>query len=250
MDIALTAKRSLLDGFSRASFLRPEMSLSTRMLDWMHRKVITAHLRIAEVKLRTTGCGVVRGRTLDLLRDYSEREQYPNNDRFAKRTPFFRGENGNLCAMGYLLWHSGERDLVNAIAASNNNIYVKDIHDTRTLSAIAALGLTKEEAALIQPTYGWGDGAFPSPTLTPPPPPSAAEIVLGVLLENLWLIAMALAFVALQYVSIVLIRSIQWSSGKPQKMVYAYFVVINLVIALFAGAAVSFFVDVVGYTYF
>ncbi|MCA9344492.1 hypothetical protein KC946_01525 [Candidatus Saccharibacteria bacterium] len=91
--------------------------------------------------------------TLAYLREYWEMGEYPINTLLNTRTPVFKDEFGNYCAVGYLLSKAGYDELVTEIQHTNNLVKVKDISDTKYVTAIESLGITLEEAAKIQPSY-------------------------------------------------------------------------------------------------
>ena len=94
------------------------------------------------------------------LRDYRGEAKFPKNDRFDTPTPFFRDSEGTLCAMAYLIDRSGRRDIVDKVAATRNNAYIRELADDPALIAwLDSSGLTVAEAARIQPAYG-GDGGI------------------------------------------------------------------------------------------
>ena len=95
------------------------------------------------------------------LREYRDGATFPTNDRFAEPTPFFRDKDGVLCAMAYLIDRSGRSDIVNKVAATRNNAYIRELADDPALIAwLDTWGLSVAEAARIQPSYD-GDVIFP-----------------------------------------------------------------------------------------
>ena len=103
-----------------------------------------------------------RAQLVGWLREYRDAARFPTNDRFANATPFFRDKDGVLCAMAYLIDRSGRSDIVNKVAATRNNAYIRELADDPALIAwLDTWGLSVAEAARIQPSYG-GDGiVFP-----------------------------------------------------------------------------------------
>jgi len=60
-----------------------------------------------------------------------------------------------LCAMAYLVDRSGRTDIVDQIAKTRNNALIRELTDDRALVAwLDTSGLSVDEAASIQPTYG------------------------------------------------------------------------------------------------
>ena len=93
---------------------------------------------------------------LDLLHVYIQAGKFPNNDKFqGQYAPFFRGSNGNLCAVGYLMNYDPEyQSYVETIVKINNNVNIMDIqHDPILEKWEKKYGFNTLELAMIQPTY-------------------------------------------------------------------------------------------------
>ncbi|MCP4524192.1 MAG: hypothetical protein GY828_08290 [Candidatus Gracilibacteria bacterium] len=110
------------------------------------RQVDTSHLSQSQIKNRE--------KTLDNLQIYTEQGLFPNNTNIEGFAPFFQGENKNLCAVGYLMFQDENyKSYVNTVVNTDNNIKVMDINDKTFTTWLDTNGLTKLEAAMIQPTY-------------------------------------------------------------------------------------------------
>jgi hypothetical protein len=127
-----------------------------------HFDSVDSELRAADVSHLSAAQKAMRGKLISWLRDYRNAGRFPENDRFANAmVPFFRDYHGTLCAMAYLVDRSGRADIVNKIAATRNNAYIHELVDDPELVAwLNASGLTVDEAARIQPTYGGGGGVI------------------------------------------------------------------------------------------
>jgi hypothetical protein len=92
-----------------------------------------------------------------VLRKYQARGEFPHNYDFAEPMPYFVDRNtGARCAVAFLMESSGRRDLVDRIAAANNNVWVAELAaDTAVGAWLDANGLTLREAAIIQEPYGF-----------------------------------------------------------------------------------------------
>jgi hypothetical protein len=93
------------------------------------------------------------------LRAYRDRGAFPKNYDFPDRAvPYFVDRRtGVHCAVGHLLEATGRTDIVDRVRRANNNVRVADLAgDTAFVSWLDASGLTLDEAARIQPTYGGG----------------------------------------------------------------------------------------------
>ena len=126
-----------------------------------HFDSVDQELRARDVSRLNASQRAMRTKLIAWLRDYRNAGTFPENDRFADRAmPFFRDSHGTLCAMAYLVDRSGGGDIVDHIAKTRNNAFIRELTDDRALVAwLDASGLTVDEAARIQPSY---DG-FPPP---------------------------------------------------------------------------------------
>ena len=121
-----------------------------------HFDSVDNELKAASVSKLTGQQRAMRAKLISWLRDYRNAGAFPENDRFADRAmPFFRDSHGTLCAMAYLVDRSGRGDIVDRIAKTRNNAFIHElVDDPELVSWIAASGLSVDEAARIQPTYG------------------------------------------------------------------------------------------------
>jgi hypothetical protein len=90
------------------------------------------------------------------LRRYRDRGVFPHNYDFPDRpTPYFIDrKTGTLCAVANLLAATGRRDIVDRVAAANNNVWVDELAaDTAFNAWLDDNGLTLHEAARIQVPY-------------------------------------------------------------------------------------------------
>lgn len=97
-----------------------------------------------------------RKTNIALLHGYTEAGRFPRNLDFPnERRPYFVDDRGVQCAMAYLIAKSGRTDIVERVRTTNNNAYIRDLtSDTALLAWLDDAGLSVEEAARIQPTYG------------------------------------------------------------------------------------------------
>ncbi len=88
------------------------------------------------------------------LRAYRDRGRFPENHISQdSAVPIFVDESDTACAVAWLMRQDGWHDAVDTIARENNSVFVPDLTDGPVLAWIAGSGLTREEAALIQPAY-------------------------------------------------------------------------------------------------
>lgn len=97
-----------------------------------------------------------RLQALDWLDEYKDVGPFPHNHvRPAERVPVFVDPHGTPCAVGYLMLRTGAQDLVEQVVRRDNLIRVPELEgDERFTAWLDSVGLTLEEAALIQPAYG------------------------------------------------------------------------------------------------
>jgi hypothetical protein len=68
--------------------------------------------------------------------------------------PCFIDKDNNICAVGYLIEQTIDRDVANKINSRHKYDYVLAMNDKRVDNWILTSGLTKKEFAMIQPAYG------------------------------------------------------------------------------------------------
>ena len=114
--------------------------------------------RRAETSYLDRSRRLVRALLLDELGRYRRRRRFPKNRDHRTSTPYFIDADGTRCAVAHLLELGGESALVARIAKERNNALVHELADEeRLLAWLSAAGLTVEDAARIQPTYGCPD---------------------------------------------------------------------------------------------
>jgi len=99
---------------------------------------------------------------LDLLHQYALAGRFPvNRDYPGERRPCFIDEDENICAVGYLIEQTKGRELANVINSKHQYDFLSDMHEPAINDWANEYGLTIEECAMIQPTYGY----FPATTV-------------------------------------------------------------------------------------
>ncbi|MEX2633679.1 MAG: hypothetical protein WD267_06575 [Balneolales bacterium] len=91
---------------------------------------------------------------LDHLRDYRMEGNFPVNDDHPDfRRPTFISDNGNICAVGYLVEQSAGRAMAEQINNHYKYSYITAIDDPAFLDWVEESGFSVEELAMIQPGY-------------------------------------------------------------------------------------------------
>lgn len=129
---------------------------------------IKTHLDYAESLLRNKDVSHLpqhlqqkRQHVLNLLHNYWTAGIFPRNyDHGESRRPCFIDKNKRICAVGYLVEKTAGRETAEKINAFYKYDEVMGMNDKLVDQWIANSGLTKEECAIIQPSYGY----IPTPT--------------------------------------------------------------------------------------
>ncbi len=127
---------------------------------------IQTHLKYVELILRNKNVSNLnssllnnRKKMLDYLHNYWEANKFPVNEKYTnKRTPCFIDNNGTICAVGYLVEQSAGRKTAEYINNKFQYNFINEMQDATLTNWITNSGLTKEEYAMIQPSY------YPSPS--------------------------------------------------------------------------------------
>ena len=127
---------------------------------------IKTHLEYVEDLLRqknTTGLSPElqqkRKQLLDLLCHYRVKGIFPRNyDYKETREPCFIDKDNRICAVGYLIEKTAGKQIAEDINSKHKYDRILAMNDNLVDSWIKTSGLTKEECAMIQPSYG------PAPT--------------------------------------------------------------------------------------
>jgi hypothetical protein len=121
-----------------------------------HLRGASALLELRDVSGLTSNQQRLRRENAERLLAYTAAGRFPKNRLVPGLNPVFRDEEGTLCAVGALLWASGERALVEHIVATRNTATVAELADEPGLAEwLDAQGLTLAEAARIQPGYAF-----------------------------------------------------------------------------------------------
>jgi len=98
-----------------------------------------------------------RFKILELLHRYWKNEIFPINTTHKQKIPQIRDQKGTMCAVAYVMYHSRQQNLISNIAQTNNNVLIDDVPDCHELiDSLKHNGISKKEAAKIQPSYDPG----------------------------------------------------------------------------------------------
>ena len=127
-----------------------------------HFDSVLSELRARDVDALTVNQRKERAKLITVLVAYRDRGVFPHNREFTEAIPYFIDRpTGTLCAVAHLLESTGRRDIVDAVAAKDNNVWVSDLAGNRQFESwLEQQGLTLAEAARIQVPYV-GDGIVP-----------------------------------------------------------------------------------------
>lgn len=122
---------------------------------------VQTHLKYAEQFLRSKPVSKLtkeqkqnRFKILDLLKDYWTTGIFPKNyDHLEKRKPCFIDKDGRICAVGYLVEQTAGRQIAEDINVQYQYAYLSEMDNPDIDNWINSTGLTKEEYAIIQPSY-------------------------------------------------------------------------------------------------
>lgn len=136
----------------------------------LHLAYVERLLRQRDVQTLSKSQQQNRLRVIDLLSAYWQAGIFPTNRKYAnERRPCFIDDEGRICAVGFLLAATRGLEAAKEINKSYQYEYVLNMQSEALNNWAEEFGLTLEECAMIQPTYG------------PPPPAqtSYAELKSG-----------------------------------------------------------------------
>ncbi|MFT6866163.1 MAG: hypothetical protein ACJA08_000992 [Cyclobacteriaceae bacterium] len=123
---------------------------------------IKTHLEYVEILLRNKDVSDLsielqrkRNQLLDLLHDYWANGIFPKNyDYVFQRKPCFIDKDGTICAVGFLIEQTTMRQKAEDINNKHKYDELLAMNNPNVDKWVLTSGLTKEECAMIQPTYG------------------------------------------------------------------------------------------------
>ena len=134
----------------------------------MHFDSVLSELRMRDISTLSSEQAQRRSALVAVLETYRNRGVFPHNRDFpGEAIPYFIDRpTGTLCAVAHLLESTGRRDIVDAVAAMDNNVWVRELAGNREFEGwLDQHGLTLDEAARIQVPYV-GDDIVPEPQVS------------------------------------------------------------------------------------
>ncbi len=120
-----------------------------------HLKYVEKLLRSKDVSSLTKEQKENRLKMLDLLNQYWTAGVFPKNyDYPDQRIPCFIDKDGSVCAVGFLIEQTAGRQIAEEINSKFKYEYLLAMNDQTIDRWVQSSGFTKEECAMIQPTYG------------------------------------------------------------------------------------------------
>ena len=121
---------------------------------YWHLLCAELELRAADIRALPAALRAARRRTLDRLRDYRRRREFPHNAGVPKAySPCFIDGEGRQCAVAYLMHASGAGEAARGVARVANYARIVEMPPAVLAGWAASSGLTRAELARIQPAY-------------------------------------------------------------------------------------------------
>lgn len=120
-----------------------------------HLSYVEQILRAASVHRLTRKQQRNREVVLGLLHNYWSTAVFPKNYDHPGRRPCFIDRDGNICAVGYLIEKTESRQLAEKINKKHQYAFLLDMKEEVIRQWADKNGLTEEECAMIQPSYGY-----------------------------------------------------------------------------------------------
>ncbi|MEZ4777049.1 MAG: hypothetical protein R3D00_27990 [Bacteroidia bacterium] len=133
---------------------KPDATTDNDLRIRTHLEYVENLLRARDVSDLSVELKSKRNHLLDLLHDYWTKGVFPKNyDYPDQRKPCFIDRDGTICAVGYLIEQTTNRQVAEGINSKFKYDELLAMNDQTVDNWVLASGLTKEECAMIQPTY-------------------------------------------------------------------------------------------------
>ena len=134
---------------------KPDMTTDNNLRIKTHLEYVENLMREKDVSELSVELQIKRNFLLDQLHEYLSAGIFPKNyDYSDQRKPCFIDREGNICAVGYLVEKTTSRKVADNINSKHKYDELLAMNDEIVDDWILSSGLTKEECAMIQPTYG------------------------------------------------------------------------------------------------
>ena len=145
-------------GFEPDLTTNDELRIATH-LEYVENLLRQKNVSDLPVKLKKN-----RIRILDLLNKYWKAGIFPKNYDFAsQRKPCFIDKDDRICAVGYLIEQTAGRQVAEKINLNHKYDELLAMNDRTVDHWISISGLTKEECAMIQPSYYTASNNYVTP---------------------------------------------------------------------------------------
>ena len=132
----------------------PDENLDEDLRITTHLEYVLKILQKRDVSHLTKAQTHQRTQNIKHLEEYIASCIYPRNyDYEGERKPYFIDRDGRICAVGYLVEQTAGRELAEEINTSFQYEKIADMESESLEKWIEESGLTKEECAMIQPSY-------------------------------------------------------------------------------------------------
>ncbi len=134
---------------------KPDATTDNHLRVRTHLAYVENLLRRKEVSGLSSEMKAKRTRLLDLLHSYWRAGRFPKNYDYAdQRKPCFIDKDGTICAVGYLVAQTSGQQVAESINARHKYEEFLAMNDPAVTNWVSTSGLTAQECAMIQPSYG------------------------------------------------------------------------------------------------
>ena len=134
---------------------KPDATTDNNFRIRTHLEYVENLLRNKDISNLSADLKTKRNHLLDLLHNYWTNGIFPKNyDYPEQRKPCFIDKYGNICAVGYLVEQTASRQIAEAINNKHKYDELLAMNNSTVDNWVLTSGLSKEECAMIQPSYG------------------------------------------------------------------------------------------------
>lgn len=134
---------------------KPDATTDNNLRIKTHLEYVENLLRNKDVSNLSADLQMKRNHLLDLLHAYWTNGIFPKNyDYRDQRKPCFIDKDGTICAVGYLVEQTTSRQVADDINSKHKYDELLAMNNSTVDNWVLTSGLSREECAMIQPTYG------------------------------------------------------------------------------------------------